>query len=74
MALWRQTDWLGSMWRQRNRSQKTPVVRVPATRGGTLLSHPFARNATAVNVRGARIWHTFSAFYELYAFCSRLNG
>ena len=74
MALWRQTDWLGSMWRQRNRSQKTPVVRVPATRGGGLLSHPFARKATAVNVRDARIWHTFSAFYVLYACCTRLNA
>ena len=74
MALWRQTDWLGSMWRQRNRSQKTPVVRVPATRGGGLLSHPFARNATAVNVGAARIWHTFPAFYALYACCPRLNA
>jgi len=74
MALWRQTDWLGSMWRQRNRSQKTPVVRVPAARGRGLLSHPFARNATVVNVTGARIWHTFSAFCELYACCSGLNG
>ena len=58
MALWRQRDWLASMWRQRNRSQKTPVVHLPVTRGPQLLSHPFARNATAVNVGGARIWHT----------------
>ena len=71
MVLWRQTDWLGSKRPQRNRSQKTPVVRVPATRGVNLLSHPFARNATVVSVGGARIWHTFSR--DLWAVCLLLE-
>ena len=59
MGLWRQTDWLGSMLREQNRSQKTTVVRVPAMCGANLLSHPFAHNATAVSVGGGRIWQTF---------------
>ena len=73
MALWHQTDWLASMWRQRNQSQKTPVVHVPAPRGPDY-SRTRLRATQRLLMWGTRESGTLSsAIYELYACCSRPN-